>query len=265
MGRRVRGFLCRRGEEVLPNPYSGEPDEADFHAFSRHFVFSPFVRAHGWGSAQLDDPWPADLTEVSSLAMIRFGRQMLAQHPERVPSETYRTRYSGAYLGIQAHPGDLLLADIRYRPAGHTAAIELVNAELGLDLPLDVPVDAVGAILGFPFVQSFHVEETMRRESGDPGQLAGLIGLLGALLEGDLLAGLRLRELAHHRSPIVRAAVGNVALGYNLEFLLHEMSLAHELGEVESDGILAEEVERVLATGISNPFAPEDDDEDDDE
>jgi hypothetical protein len=263
--RRVRGFLCRRGDEVLPNPYSGEPDEADFHAFSRHFVFSPFVRAHGWGSSQLDDPWPSDLSEVSSLAMIRFGRQMLAQHAERVPSETYRTRYSRAYLGIQAHPGDLLLAEIRYQPARHQVAIELVNAELGLDLPLDVPVDAVGAVFGFPFVQAGQVEAALAERAEDPGRMAGLVGVLGALLEGDLLASLRLRQLAHHHSAVVRAAVGNVALGYNLEFLLHEMCLAHELGGVEADDRLAREVEGVLATGIANPFAPDEDDEDDDE
>jgi hypothetical protein len=64
---------------------------------------------------------------------------------------------------------------------------------------------------------------------------------------------------------VVRAAVGNVALGYNLEFLLHEMCLAHELGGVEADDRLAREVEGVLATGIANPFAPDEDDEDDDE
>jgi len=59
----------------------------------------------------------------------------------------------------------------------------------------------------------------------------------------------------------VRAAVGNVAIGYNLEFLLHELALVHELGAVQPDETLAAGVADVLDAGIPNPFTPDEDED----
>jgi len=192
-------------------------------------------------------------------------RQVGAQDPDRVPAETYRTRHTRSQVSFQAHQDELLVAEVRYRPSRHPAVIERMNAELGTDYPTDMPVDAVGILLGFAFLRADEVRRQLEA-ADDPGAAAAYVRLLGTLTAGDLPAvTAAMRPLLRHPVRDVRAAVGNVAIAYNLEFLLHELSLLDALGEVPHDDDISRVAESLLDYGIPAPRWADSDDDSDEE
>ena len=181
-----------------------------------------------------------------TLKLAERQAQVAQQARGHVWSLTRRTRHSRSYLTIEVHHGDLFVAEVRYRPSPHTGVVEAMNAHFGCDYPPDMPVDAVAALLGFQFDGSADLETELSRTL-DPEQLAALLYVLSALRHDDLGALPLWRRYLDHPDPEVRSAIVDVAVAYNYEVLLEEMSLR------ESDPDLRAEIETLLDQGIPLP------------
>lgn len=244
----VRAFLGYAGRIVVPSPMGGELETAGIEGLDRHLSLSPFLEPGTWGSAFADDPWPDLIPPQPGLALKLEARQveMGAQAPGQPWSCTWRLRHSRAWLTIEMHHGDIFVVEVRYRPAAHQNVVAHMNATFGCDYPLDMPLDAIATLLGFPFDGVGDLEPALRRAS-DPEEIAGLLLVLSALRHSELEAHATWRELADHPEVVVRATVANIALAYNFESLLEERSL------LEPDPGLRAEIEAALDDGIEAP------------
>jgi hypothetical protein len=251
MPARARGFIGGRGSFFVPSPYGGGLEPATMLELDRHLSMNPFVESAAWGSAYDDDPWPDEIPAQPGLTLRLAERQAQVAQQARghVWSLTWRTRHSRSYLTIEVHHRDLFVAEVRYRPSPHVGVIEAMNAHFGCDYPTDLPVDAVAALLGFRFDGAADVEAELPR-ARDPEQLAGLLYVLSALWHDDPGALSIWHRHLEHRAVEVRRAVGDIAIAYNYEVLLEEMSVR------EPDAALRAEIEAVLDEGI--PVAVED-------
>ena len=248
MPHRARGFLGYRSRFFVPSPYTGGLEPATILELDRHFSINPFVESAAWGSAYDDDPWPDEIPAQPGLTLKLAERQAQVAQQERgqVWSLTRRTRHSRSYLTIEVHHRDLFVAEVRYRPSPHVGVIEAMNAHFGCDYPTDLPVDAVAALLGFQFDGAPDLEAELARAT-DPEQLAGLLYVLSALRHDDPGALPIWRRHLEHPSIEVRSTIVDVAVAYNYEVLLEEMSLR------EPDPTLRAEVETLLDEGILIP------------
>jgi len=255
MPHRARGFLGYRSRFFVPSPYTGGLEPATILELDRHFSMNPFVESAAWGSAYDDDPWPDEIPAQPGLTLKLAERQAQVAQQERghVWSLTRRTRHSRSYLTIEVHHGDLFVAEVRYRPSPHVGVIEAMNTHFGCEYPTDLPVDAVAALLGFQFDGAADLGTELTR-ARDPEQLAGLLYVLSALRHDDPGALPIWRRHLEHPSIEVRSAVVDVAIAYNYEVLLEEMSAR------EPDPALRSEIEALLDEGIP---VPEDDPWDD--
>lgn len=257
---RVRGFLGYRSRLVVPSPYTGGLEPASIIELDRHFSINPFVESAGWGSAYDDDPWPHEIPAQPGLTLKLAERQAVVAKQARghVWSMTRRTRHSRSYLTIEVHHRDIFVAEVRYRPSAHTGVVDAMNAHFGCAYPTDMPVDVVAALLGFQFDCADDFEAELI-EADDPEQLAGLLHVLSALRHDDLGVLHIYRSLIDHPAAIVRSTLADIAVAYNYEVLLEEMSLR------EPDPELRAEVEAVLDEGIplaeDDPWADAGDDE----
>lgn len=251
MPHRVRGFLGYRSRFFVPSPYTGGLEPATILELDRHFSINPFVEAAAWGSAYDDDPWPDEIPAQPGLTLKLAERQAQVAQQARghVWSLTRRTRHSRSYLTIEVHHGDIFVAEVRYRPSPHVGVVEAMNAHFGCDYPTDLPVDAVAALLGFQFDGAVDLEAELAR-AGDPDQLAALLYVLSALRHDDPGALPIWRRHLEHPVLEVRSCIVDVAMAYNYEVLLEEMSLR------EPDPELRAELEILLDRGIP---VPEDD------
>ncbi|WP_329521980.1 hypothetical protein [Spirillospora sp. NBC_01491] len=261
----ARGFLGYAHQIGVPNVYDGTFGPIDGLELDRYYTMNTFTEVQSWGSAILDDPSPDEaLSPLQAMARFRECRE---QSPG-VPSMTWRTSASGSYVSIEAHMGRIFVAEARYRPNPNPEVIERMNAEFGSAFPTDLPVDVVGALIGFDF-QTLEVWERELAVEEDPGHVLGKMEIAVALAHGDLDAAERLRPHFAHRDPGVRAPLMTFALNYNLEFLLEELLLT------EPDEQMAEQVHRILDRGTGDAhrdlfeegadWGDEDEDEDGDD
>ncbi|MEU7897129.1 hypothetical protein AB0B45_30220 [Nonomuraea sp. NPDC049152] len=260
--RTARGFMGYADQIGVPNVYNGEFVPIDGLELDRYYAMNTFTEVHSWGSGVSDDPYPEEF--LPPIQFLGLSEGYMKQSPG-VPSMTWRTSASGSYLSIEAHMGKLFVAEARYRPNPNPEVIEKLNAEFGSTFPVDLPVDVVGALLGFDFRPLELWEEELAVEE-DPGHVLGQMEIAIALAHGDLDAVDRLRPYFSHETPGVRVHLLNYARQYNLEFLLEELVLA------EDDPTLIEQINRSLdkGTGDAHPDIFEegtyrDDDEEEDE
>lgn len=248
--RQARGFLGYRAQLLVPSPYTGGMEPATIAELDRHFALNPFVESTSWGSAFEDDPWPDQIPEQPGLThkVAEHQRLVSEQAPGHVWSLSRRTRHSRSYLTLEVHHGDIFVAQVRYRPSPFTAVVEAMNAHFGCDYPTDMPVDAVAALLGFPFDGARDLEVELPTAS-DPEQIAGLLLVLSALRHADLGVLALYRRYVDHPAPVVRSTLGDIAVAHNLEVLLEEMSVR------EPDAQLRAEIEALLDEGIPMPPA----------
>jgi hypothetical protein len=232
----ARGFVGYAHHLVLPHVYSGELVPFNGHDLTRYYTMNGYTGLGAWGSAILDDPNPTEPQPM--LALISAGREWLRQSPG-VPSLTWRTAASGSYVGFEAHRGRLMVAEARYRPNPNPQVIEKLNAEFGWHFPTDLPVDVVGALLGFGFEPLERIEQELATER-DPAQFLGLMEIATALTHGDLDALERLKPYFSHPDSGVRAKLLEFAFVYNLEFLVEELLIG------ETDEQLAERAHAFL-------------------
>lgn len=258
----ARGFLGYLERLSVPSPYSGQLEAVNGLTLDRYFTMNGYTEVSSWGSAYPDDPYPEESLPMLQLAGIS---REASQQGDGVPSMTRRTAHSGSYLTFEAHFGQLLVGEVRYRPTSHPQMVEAMNAAFGSYFPTDLPVDVIGALMGFDFMTIDMMEQELARET-DPGNVLGQLQIATALTYGDLDAFARLRRYFDHEDASYRAQALNFLLPYNYEFLLEELVLT------EPDAELAGQVQRILNEGISNrhPDAFEggddyDDDHEDDE
>ncbi len=260
----ARGFVGYRSRFVVPSPYTGGLEPATLPELDRHFAINPFVESTSWGSAYDDDPWPAEIPEQPGFMHKISTRQRLvaAQARGHVWSLTRRTRHSRSYLTIEVHHPDIFVAQLRYQPSPHAGVVRAMNDHFGCDYPTDLPVDAIGALLGFQFDGAADLEaELVGTEEAE--RVAGLLYVVAALRHGDAGVLPLLRHHAEHAEAIVRSTVAEIAVSENYEALLEEMS--HR----EPDPQLRDEIEAILDEGIPmhelDPYADDDDLEDDED
>jgi tetratricopeptide (TPR) repeat protein len=248
MPARARGFLGYRARFFVPSPYAGGLEPASILELDRHLAMNPFLESGSWGSAYDDDPWPAEIPAQPGLTLALAERQAQVGQQARghVWSVTRRTRHSRSYLAIEVHHRDIFVAEVRYRPSTQVAVIEAMNAHFGCDYPADMPVDAVAALLGFQFDGAADLEAELARAT-DPEQLSALLYVLSALRHDDLGALPIWRRYLEHPALDVRSTIGDIAVAYNFEVVLEEMSLR------EPDPELRAEVEALLDEGIAVP------------
>lgn len=244
----VRGFIGYRERIVVPNPKSGHLEAAGEVELDRYFTLNPFVESAGWGSAFTDDPWPDEIPDQPGvvLKIERRRRELAEQAHGAVWSMTRRLRHSRGYLSYERHHGDVFTAVVRYVPANHRRTILAVNGHFGTDYPLDMPVDAVAALLGFQFDGSNDLEGRLA-QSKDAAEICGLLMVISALRHSDLDAQALYRKYAQHEEPDVRATICTIAVAYNFEALLELVSVS------EPDPELRAEIEAVLDEGIAPP------------
>lgn len=250
---RARGFVGYGGRFFIPSPYARGVEPATIAELDRHFSINPFVDSCSWGSAFDDDPWPDEIPEQPGLTLKVGQRQAVVGQQGRghVWSLTRRTRHSRSYLTIEVHGSvhgsdtgdDIYVAEVRYRPSPHTWAVKAMNTMFGCDYPIDLPVDVVGALMGFQFAGAGDFEAELAKAT-DPEQIAGLLYVVSALRHDDLGAFALLRKCLEHPSPVVRGTVADIAMAYNYEVLLEEMTLR------EPDAELQAELQEVLDEGI---------------
>lgn len=263
-----RAFMGYQSQLVVPNPYSGELEQAGPHELDRHFAFSPFADSFVWGSAQPDDPWPDRIPPQSgySIKLVAYSRKMREQRKGAIARFTRRTLFSRSHLGVEMHRGGLYVWDIRYRPSRHTQVMEQFNQRFGTSYPIDLPFDVIGALMGFDFALPEWLEERLAQQS-DPGQIAAYLQVIAATRHSDLRVTDVLQRYIKHEALPVRASIANAAVQYNWEFLLENM------GTIELSAELIEFIDQVLADGIApqkfnemgEPVDDDDDDEDMDE
>lgn len=247
----VRGFIGYRERIVVPSPRSGRLEPAGEVELDRHFTLNPFVESAGWGSAFTDDPWPDEIPSQPGvvLKIDRRRRKLAEQARGAVWSMTRRLRHSRGYLSIERHHGEIFVATVRYVPAGQASTVRAVNEHFGTEYPEDLPVDALGALLGFQFDAAGDLEASLA-QADDPGEVAGLLMVISALRHSDLDAQALYRQWARHEDPSVRATLCTIAAAYNYESLLEGMSVD------EPDPQLRAEIDAVLDEGIA-PADPE--------
>jgi hypothetical protein len=229
--RHERGFVGYIGSVRVPHVYSGAFVEFNGHDLDRYYTGVEFVEHGMWGSAHLDDPLTDDSDMVSPIVMLaasnegRSGQQMLG----RVPSMTWRTVHSRSYVSFEIHFRKWLCVRVSYRPApaSHHAVVAKCNELLQSSLPLDMPLDVVGALSGFWFGAEADLIKNVT-EAAHPGQLAAGLEAMAALADGDLERMLLLREYAKHPDQQVRRTVLSLANWYHLAFLLYDVALASD-------------------------------------
>ncbi|MCB9719100.1 MAG: tetratricopeptide repeat protein [Myxococcales bacterium] len=247
----ARGFLGYRSRFLVPSPYTGGLEPATMLELDRHLTINPFVESGAWGSAYDDDPWPDEIPEQPELThkISLRQREVAEQAPGHVWTQTRRTRHSRSYLTIEVHHRDLFVVEARYQPSRHGSVVEAMNAHFGCDYPVDMPVDVVAALLGFQFDGAGDLEAQLAGTE-DPEQLAGLLLVISALRHDDPGVLALYRERLEHPDATVRGTIAEIAMAYNYEVLLEEMSVR------EPDLELREEIEAVLDGGI--PFEEHD-------
>lgn len=162
--------------------------EANIHGIENHYVASPFAAELSWGSASLEDPWPARIaSDDHSRSFIDDVLQSAKQDDDSIYATSFRLQHSRSILTIEDHAG-LFVIEIRYTPSPNRDVVVGVNRRFELAFPSDMPVDGVAALLGLSLQT-----EAMLRETLADHELAAdhelVLHALAALKSGDLTVG----------------------------------------------------------------------------
>lgn len=187
-----------------------------------HWSTSPLAESLFWGSAHLDDPWPARITATELPELSEQATYFLSQHPDAPWGVSFRAIASRSILSFEDHDG-LLTLQFHYTPASHAPLISALNAQFGQQWPLDFPVDVCALLIGLHYEERSHLLEFIKESSsptGDPDELVFNLYALASVMRGDLSFVETLRPLLTHSSLQVREAIADIALRHNLDFFL---------------------------------------------
>ena len=265
----ARGFMGYRDRVGVTHPLHGGDLPATRENLANYFNAVMFTQPGWWGSSCLDDPYPegADTSlPLGGIPRLGLDLQVIGETAKEqdpgVPSMTWRTAQSRSYLSIEGHSGELFVGNVRYRPSNHPHVVEAMNAEFGCYFPLDLPVDVIGALLGFDFGTLDRWEGRLAKATNTPDVL-GQLEIALALSYGDLDAVDRLRPYMTHDDPAARVEVLNMVASYQYLWILEEFARA------EAEPRIGEQLQGILnghGTGYGHPdvFAFDYDDEDED-
>jgi tetratricopeptide (TPR) repeat protein len=246
LGRVKRAFMGYPAHLGVPNPYSGELEEAYPHALDRHFNFSPALDPQVWGSAFEDDPWPDVMPWMSPPDMIIYNRKRRQQRRGCVARLTRRAQFSLAQVGMEIHQASrtpIYVWAVRHRPNPYPRTIERFNKACGTAYPTDLPADVVAGIHGFDWLEAREIEE--RLETVEPEQIPAYLALLVAIRYQD--PGLQRELVARatgHGSADLRGFVADLCLQYGWRAALEELALAEP--EVELRDQILEVLKRPM-------------------
>lgn len=265
----ARGFMGYLDEVGVTHPLHDGMLPVNRENLTNYFGTLEFTQPGWWGGSCLDDPYPEGGADASlplgGLPRLGLQLQVIGETAKKqsdgVPSMTWRTAQSRSYLGIEGHRGELLIANVRYRPSNHPQVIEAMNTEFGCSFPVDLPVDVVGALTGFDFVTIGDTESALAKEA-DPSGMLGHLEVALALSYGDMDAVERLRRYFDQSSPAYRAHTLNMAGAYHYLWILEEMAVT------EPEPKISEQLQRILNKGGTgwhpDVFAYQDENDEDD-
>jgi hypothetical protein len=144
---------------------------------------------------------------------------------------------------VELHHRDVFVLDVRYRPSSQEALVARLNDHFGCDYPLDLPPDAIGALLGFRFDSADDLLAQMDA-TARPDEIAGLLTVVSALRHSDAGMVRVYRRYMDHPDPVVRTTLCNVFAAYNFESLIEEMTV------LEPDPEIVSQIEALLDRGI---------------
>lgn len=242
----ARGFMGYRSQVGVKDPLYGGHIPATRENLANYYNAVMFTQPGWWGSSCLDDPYPEGpdtSLPLGGLPRLGLDLQVIGESAKEqahgVPSMTWRTAQSRSYLSIEGHRGELFVANVRYRPSNHPQVVEAMNAEFGCPFPLDLPVDVIGALLGFDFSTLEMWESCLAKET-EIGDILGQLEIALALSHGDLDAVERLRPYMDHEDPRARSEALNMVASYQYLWILEEFARS------EPEPSLSEQMQRAL-------------------
>jgi hypothetical protein len=136
--------------------------------------------------------------------------------------------------------GSPVVAEITYPPAAHADLIRVYNNALDTDVPLDVPVDVVGALFGYPIKGLPRLHSALNQER-DPGGITYVMGFLVATEGDDAALVAELQKFSTHASPQVRTKVARHA------HIRQQDDLVRQMLDREQDPNVRQALEGMLA------------------
>ena len=130
--------------------------------------FETWIDPSFWGSAEDDDPWPADPTSLSMIDLRVLLDDSRRQHPGRFEAFSFRTLWSRSILRLEAHPFQSFVFELRYEPSRHPELLRATREHLPFQLPDDIPVDLVASLLRGPSATPAGLAEALKREGPAP-------------------------------------------------------------------------------------------------
>lgn len=238
----ARAFMGYRNRLVVPNPYSGELEQAGPHELDRHYNFSPALDPLVWGGAFADDPWPDTMPAVPYLRVISLSRERRAQRRGTVARLSRRAQFSRAHVGFEIHQSrtnTIYVWHIRYRPNPYPATVERFNAQCGGQFPTDLPADVVAGVIGFDWMTAEQAEATLAEV--EPELVAAYLNAIAAIRSDDLEVTQLLAKHAARADlgPSARGAIANLCLEYGWRALLEQLALAEPDESLRSQMIAA--------------------------
>ena len=219
------------------------PAEEAVFALAKQLILDPALEGWWWGSAHDEDPFPAVFPpNTGGARLTSLLESATRQNPERIPSCSFRTRWSGAVVTGECHFDYFLVLEARYSPVPNSRTIGDLNRQFETAFPEDLPVDVVAALLG----RHLGTAEAIEAEVLAPGMDSpSLLHALAAVLHGDARLSDVLRRAADSEHRRQREAVAQIAYRYGPRALLEEM------WERESDSGLKGRLARALEEGGS--------------
>jgi tetratricopeptide (TPR) repeat protein len=231
----ARAFMGYLDQLAVPNPYSGEMEEAGPHELERHFNFSPAADPHTWGTAYDDDPWPDVWPSCPPILLAGISRERRAQRRGAVARITRRTQFSRSHLGFEIHQprgARCYVWHVRYRPNPYPETIARFNAAAGAAYPTDLPADVVAAVVGFEWMTLAELAPIL--DGDDLDQAIAAWKLVAGLRHDELAVTGELRRWMAARAldPDQRARLAQLCLDYGWRALLEDLALAEPPGEL---------------------------------
>lgn len=186
----------------------------------------------------------------------------IATGPEEdrnVPETVFHTLQSFSRVRIELHSwlryaagagetASPMVAELTYPACGHGDLIGAYNAAKDTDVPLDVPVDVLAALFGYPIKGLPRFYRVMNPDS-PPADITYTMGLIVATEGHDPTLMAFLREYARHSNPQVRARVGRYAHMTGHDELVREILSVERNSAARKElvGILGEDEDSLVA------------------
>ncbi len=184
---RFRALMGDPRELMVPNVYSGELVEADAAQLTNYWLFNPY---------RPSDPLASALTSFSH-SIVRCERHTA--------------------LG-------LYVWDMEYVPASFAAKVESLNQKFNAELPLDLPLDAIGCVLGFRVESETFLQQQLTEAPHVNGALTEYwLSRVAALRYAQPTLADELRPYMTDPHPVVRYGVAMAAGNAGLNDLFIEI------------------------------------------